>query len=242
MKKFLLPLAACLLSIPSFAQSYRGMFEIDLGTGISSDNTYDVGGIELKQQPSFGGAFSTTHGCQITPWLFAGVGFGASTYALNVTEWGTENGTTLKAYSLNVPLYLDLRWDMDVRRKVSPFIDLKMGYQWAFNLNPDNSCGNYYSTGGFYTTESALMCDPISGFYFQPTVGVRFRRNSKKGFGLGITYNTSIKRGVTGVRTISQNEYLPDLGTGSTEIPDVTLYDFGKRTYGALMLSLCFDF
>ena len=233
MKKLLLPLAACLLSIPSFAQSYRGMFEIDLGTGISSDNIYNVEGVELKQQPSFGGAFSTTHGCQITPWLFAGVGFGASTYAMNVSDSGTEEGTSLKLYSLNVPLYLDLRWDMDVRRKVSPFIDLKIGYQWAFNLNPDSSCGDDYdySYVSRYTTVSELMCDPISGFYFQPTVGVRFRRNSKKGFGLGITYNTSIKRGVTGVRTVSH--FGEDI---------VTLYDFGKRTYGALMLSLCFDF
>ena len=81
------------------------------------------------------------------------------------------------------------------------------------------------------------MCDPVSGFYFQPTVGVRFRRNSKKGFGLGITYNTSIKREVTGVRTVRQFEDAID-----DYITNVTSYDFGKRTYGALMLSLCFDF
>lgn len=239
MKKLLLPLAACLLSIPSFAQSYRGMFEIDLGTGISSDNTYDVGGVELKQQPSFGGAFSTTHGCQITPWLFAGVGFGASTYAMNVSEdkYSPTGVTTLKISSINVPLYFDLRWDMDVRRKVSPFIDLKVGYQWAFNVDSESHSGRFYYYQSPVTSETRLMCDPVSGFYFQPTVGVRFRRNSKKGFGLGITYNTSIKREVTGVRTVRQFEDAID-----DYITNVTSYDFGKRTYGALMLSLCFDF
>ncbi|MBQ9639970.1 MAG: hypothetical protein IJV06_00190 [Bacteroidaceae bacterium] len=76
-------------------------------------------------------ALSTTHGYQINPYVFAGVGAGVNCYRKSgKTSWG-------------VPIFADVRGNL-LNNSISPFLDLKIGYSVAdisgFYFSPSIGC------------------------------------------------------------------------------------------------------
>lgn len=74
-------------------------------------------------------AFSTTHGYQVNPYIFAGIGAGINYY------------TSPDAWS--VPIFADVRGTF-LNNSITPFIDLKIGYSIldaeGFYLSPSIGC------------------------------------------------------------------------------------------------------
>lgn len=93
-------------------KGYRGF--VDLGYTIG---TGDFGLDRIE--------FSTTHGYQILPCLFAGAGVGVHYY--------------FDAEAVEIPIFADLRADL-LKHSVCPFIDMKIGYtvheDTGFYFNP----------------------------------------------------------------------------------------------------------
>lgn len=93
---------------------------------------------------------STTHGYQFNNYFFLGIGAALSYY-------------TDKGY-LTVPVFLDIHTNVS-DRKVSPYIDLRIGYSFSSNV--------------------------IDGLYFSPGAGVRIRLcGGKHHMDCGLLYET----------------------------------------------------
>ena len=113
MKKFTFLLVLAIVSVGIGTQKgYRGF--VDLGYTIG---TGDFGLDRVE--------FSTSHGYQILPCFFAGVGVGAHYY--------------FDADAVEIPIFADLRADL-LKHSVCPFIDMKIGYtvheDTGFYFNP----------------------------------------------------------------------------------------------------------
>lgn len=104
---------------------------------------------------SFG--FETTHGYQIKNWLFVGVGAGL--------YYIYDSYNIYKKYCL-VPIYGDIRFDF-LNHSISPFFDLKVGYDFQ-TKNKDHN---------------------VKGLFLSPAIGVRIATKSKMAVNLSIGYN-----------------------------------------------------
>lgn len=85
----------------------------------------------------------TSHGCQIIPYLYAGVGVG-------VNYW-LESDYYSDAYS--VPVFAHVRGELHkvLRKNFSPYVDMKIGYSFAdcegFYFAPQVGCHFYFGHG-----------------------------------------------------------------------------------------------
>lgn len=223
MKRILVALSLVVAVFTMSAQSYRGFIDLFGGIATGSGHTVETGvGSFSDLKPNYGFGLSTSHGCQITPWGFVGIGVGAyTTVDHSVVNDGFEDDVT-GVYGIYIPISLDLRWDMNIRKKVTPFVDLKIGYQMVVDGTDDE-----YGEGELWGDGSPkhLHFESLPGFYFQPTVGVRFRMGKKSGFNLGITYNPTVRKRI----------YAFDRDGGAR----IGEKDF---TSGVAMLNLGFDF
>ena len=112
MKKFIFATILSLVCIPSFAQSefrerhggYKGFLDVDLA-GVFADGESSVS-FEL----------STSHGVQINPFVFAGVGIGIG------VSGGSVDYATIMA-----PIFAQTRFNF-TRTTISPYLDIKGGY------------------------------------------------------------------------------------------------------------------
>lgn len=190
MKKLLLFFVLLSLSLSSFALGYRGFYDLSIGISTYSKSTVSNSNYTMEVKPFLGFVGSTSHGCQITPFLFAGAGFGLC-YDLHDINYRNYKG---KFSTYSVPIFLDFRWDLDVRKKVTPFFDVKIGYQIGFGKSSIEF--NKNSNFDFYRNAAGSLGDigGINSFYFQPTAGVRFRIKQNVGFNLGVTYLPNLKR------------------------------------------------
>lgn len=100
-----------------------------------------------------------TGGLQISPNWFCGVGVGCYT-----AFWVPDT----EFYAIYIPVYGDIRWTPILGKRVCPFMDVKLGYQF----------------GGPVDQHSATY---VNGVYCQPSVGIRLGRAT--GFNIGIGYN-----------------------------------------------------
>ncbi|MDE7381585.1 MAG: hypothetical protein K2N03_05600 [Muribaculaceae bacterium] len=106
----------------------------------------------------------TTHGYQVLPnYLFLGAGAGGGVFI------GDEHGLRYSGQ-----IFGDIRSHLPLDSKFSPFVDVKLGYEW--NRNDDGE---------------AHRIDIQDGFYLSPSVGVNYALNEKFGLelSLGYTYN-----------------------------------------------------
>ena len=191
-KKLLLLVAILGLAIPSFEVSYRGMLDLSVGLPTSGETAVSGPSVRFDVNPTIGGLVTTSHGCQITPFLFAGLGGGTVIEWMDVDEYNS-NYHYDKNVMVSVPVFIDLRWDLDVRKKITPFVDLKIGYQIGLEGNSDLSRQSY---NGYYDEEyETRWIEAVNSFYFQPTAGVRFKGGKRTGFNLGISYLPTLKRG-----------------------------------------------
>lgn len=219
-------LLAMLTSLSSPAQDFRGcrgFLDLFGGLGVGKLNdSFRIGNhIMTDFQPHVAFGLNITGGYQITEYLFAGVGFGGYTildryheYVADLAYYNYDDYYNEDFPAVMLPIFVDCRWTLDLNRKINPFVDLKVGYQFRCSLD-DGEILSSYSDG------NCLFRSQEPGFYCMPTIGVRF--GGKSAFNLGISYLSTIRQ------RISSGTY--------TEMN--TLKTF---TQGAFMLSLGADF
>ncbi len=193
MKKLTFLLAVLILSIPCTASNYRGMFEIGAGPMFANEKIHTTTGDFKNKQTTIGGIFTTSQGCQFTPWLFAGAGVGVNLECKckNVGESAQpDNARTSKNTLISIPLFLDIRWDLDLNRKFSPYADLRLGYQLGMDgyvMYKAKSITNpqFITAGWMKSTD---------GMYVQATAGIRCKLGDNTGVNLGISFIPIVRR------------------------------------------------
>lgn len=159
-----------------FIDFFGGLCLGDMGAPYSTgSSTITV----LEPRISFG--MNVTGGYQITNYLFAGVGFGGYTVMDRYAEGYSYGDADNYFPAIMLPVFADCRWTLNINRKITPFVDLKIGYQFRCSLEDGNI--TYYSQNNLYLSQEA-------GFYCQPTIGVRFGKASA--FNFGFTFNPTI--------------------------------------------------
>ena len=136
---------------------YRGF--VDIGYSIGLDDSAESH-IDLM----------TTHGYQVLPQLFLGVGTGINYYG----QHGMDNVT--------IPIYADARFDLNSNR-YSPFADAKIGYSPCVN----DIKGFYMSLGGGLRFNfSRSFAGNIGLFYILQKVNTDFGRGNIDGIALKV--------------------------------------------------------
>lgn len=221
MKKILLIIALLTMPFAASAQGFRGFIDIFAGTQFGGGNfissPFDKPVHNVKQDLTFG--LNVTEGYQITNFLFAGVGFGGYTTLTGSTIRDSYyNDREREFHSLYFPIFADVRWTLNIDKKITPFVDIKAGYQFAFKLNDGNLT--------WYDSYRDTYVQGTNGAYFMPSVGVRFGKAS--GFNLGIAYNACI-----GTRYMQYRE----VGVDNYELKEVE-----SLKQGAFMVTFGADF
>ena len=172
MKKLIVLLFSVIMfSGAASAVDYRGFVEVN--PGFTPVDEHGPSGDEREAAIHFFGSLSTTHGVQLNRHIFAGVGVD-----LNLNSFANE-------YPLGVNVYGDVRYDLDIAKKWSPYVNLKVGYGIKtadaycklITEEPDEY--------GHYDTYAYVDYKP---FFINPSVGVRLRLSSKCGLNFGIGY------------------------------------------------------
>lgn len=245
MKKIFLIAALLMAASVASAQRYRGFLDLygGIGTGKGVSVSYD--GLMLdKIKPDYAFGLTTSHGCQVLPYLYVGVGVGANIAFSGADPYfdtpdykGMGNRST-KIYGVYVPAFLDLRWDLDTDRRFTPFVGVKIGHQFGITVESGGHDRGYswrtdsYNWSEDYVSESLFLYpSAASGFYFMPTVGCRFRIGAKTGLNLGLSYIPSVGSDIR----VEYERQSP------TEYKSEQVYE-ERHKIGALMLSLGLDF
>lgn len=163
------------------AVSYRGFAEGNIGLSFTYDHTnkLNVGGY-------------TTHGIQFYNVFYVGVGVG---YELFGEDYGFQlndqfSNKSIKISSISrIAFYGDLRWDgfglFGTGKRVSPFVDIKIGYHTNLKDIHQNYYYSYYSNIYNFNFK-AFSC---GGMFMKPTIGIRIGCSHKVGINLGIYYD-----------------------------------------------------
>lgn len=209
------------------SSGYRGFFDFLMGSGFGGEVNVEYGKYLIEDiRPGISFGFTTTHGYQINPHLYAGLGFGmiiGTTYAREY-DYNTIY-STYETNMVSVPLYLDLRWDFGLTEKTAPYVGLKVGYK--HNISTDEDWPSHRSG------DLGIITDTSGQFFLQPSVGMRVRTGNKKGFNLGLSYSLMEKRKLRAVYDIRG---LNGIYEDSREL------DLGSATGGMIMLNIGFDF
>ena len=167
MKKLVVSfLTAILFSGAASAADYRGFAEIGVGSAIHKEIGYghSISSVALE--------LSTTHGAQFNRHLFVGAGVDLSDY-LSHDIYTTE--ADLKVFG-------DFRYDLDITKRWSPFVNLKVGYR----VVSAKVFGEIVLEDGTFTRDwREEKYDP---FYINPSVGVRLRLSSRCGLNFSVGY------------------------------------------------------
>lgn len=219
MKKILLILMVAFVPLFSQAQGFRTFLDLHAGRALSAaGGEYRTDAdVVSNVKPALTFGLNITEGYQITPNLFAGIGFAgyASFLSFDYDDYGyNEVETTF--YSLYFPFYADVRWNFFPGRSITPYADVKIGYQIGVKVSEGELT---------WRSNDNICAVHKNGVYFVPSVGVRFGKAS--GFNLGIAYNTSI--GMKFIRKSTDNG-----------IPTRTVLD--SASTGAIMLTFGADF
>ena len=220
---------------------YRGFFTYTGGFGWGGTMNFHIGNASItdfgKNTAMFG--ISTTHGYQINPKFYVGLGAGLSPLMMYYQElryipyndYSYQNGE-YDLYGVAFQFYADFRWDYDIKAKTSPFVDLKMGLQRI--LSTGDIDGYYYDY--YYDNDFDLECQHTSGFLLMPTVGIRTAIGAKRAINFGLSYNIFVKRAVE-ITTYSYYQ-LPDGNYINTSYPAKKF----SATGGCLLFNFGFDF
>ena len=117
-------------------KGYRGF--VDLGGFVGLNNTFDSYAAFM---------LSTSHGYQINPYFYFGVGIGVNVYKYHSSYTWAELDDT----DAFIPFYVDFRVFPIGRKRVTPFVGMKLGYSVSTMEDVENG-GNF---GGFYHQYSA---------------------------------------------------------------------------------------
>lgn len=176
MKKLIFTLiACCLLTANVLAVSYKGFVDSSFGLAIEKNvlNGEHTTGLYV--------GLSTTHGIRFAKYFFVGAGIG-----YNYREGHPDNTSGVQL--MNV--YGDIRWDGQRRcwgksKKVSPFVDIKIGYQqmiqgkYVFDVSQ-------YLYGPEPNIRETWAYSYLGGLFVKPTIGIRAKISQKVGINFGL--------------------------------------------------------
>lgn len=182
------------------------MFEIGGGPIFAKEKIHTSTGNFKNKKTTIGAMFSTSHGCQFTPWLFAGAGVGVNLEFINPPKSVAEKSTgsyTSKKTLISIPLFVDIRWDLDVNREFTPYADLRLGYQLGMEgyiiykaqsvLNP-----SYITAGSIKSAD---------GMYVQASAGVKWKIGNNGCQFRHFLHTSSTKRNTHKCATLLQPEF-----------------------------------
>ena len=164
MKKLIISLLTVILfSTTASAVTYRGF--VDAGVGIITGD--DCSSIISPY-------CSTTHGIQINPHLFVGVGMNV----IDLLEMSFDNGDDVYFdYMLSLSPYLALRYDVNVIKRWSPFIECGIGKRI------------YTKYGSEFNDNERHMDDlGLSSLFINPKIGIRLKVSTRCAFNFAISY------------------------------------------------------
>lgn len=167
---------------------YRGFFDImgGFGTGGAMNVTDGMNSVNNIGRSSIAFGWTMTHGYQINHKFYAGLGFGANCVMLYSEEVEYYTDASHKFYGMALPVFADFRWDYDITAKTSPFVDLKLGYQYVASIDDDD----YYD----WYNNFSVTPESTGGVFIMPTIGLRAAIGSKRAINIGLSYNISLKR------------------------------------------------
>lgn len=264
MKKFILLGLGVAMFANANALSYRGFVDFEAGictnkiTYYESPDIYNAtpeGFPGFKSNMAFG--VTTSHGVQLNPSFFVGLGTGVFTSFVK-SDYKNVDGSSSSAYDgeanaikgLNIPLFLNGRWELDIRKKATPYVDLKIGYQFIANISgysqirvcpiPNaQTLGSAYVPGiqyDPYYLNGWVDCNPTGGFFLLPSVGYRFKITKKSGFNIGMSYLVSIP-----YRIDLETRLIGDAYQNHNVLAE-TKSKINSMHTGVLMLNFGFDF
>lgn len=218
----------------SRTSGYRGFFELQGGVGFGGKVNVQAGDLDISNIGSpimFG--WTTTHGYQINPNLFVGLGIGENATLLyaDTQDYSYQYGDH-KFDSLIIPVFADARWDFGLQGKTAPFVDLKLGYQICHRLSDD--WHSSYASGNYLT----LLNQNTGGLLIMPTIGLRTKVRNRCGFNIGLSYNLMVPKKLTA----TYSYHLPDWNNPDRWDYDETHLELGRSVSGVLLLNFGFDF
>lgn len=157
-----------LIGIVSFGQGYEGKVSIGYMYGI--DNMDDDHPFN-----AFGG-FSNAHnrllidvlnGYRFHPQIFTGIGTGIRKYFVSERNWRDFN-------MMLIPIYGNVKSNL-TKTKVSPFVELSVGYSFVVYDEVSNDFGYYLDTEG--------------GFMYCFSVGIDVKLKNSKSLSIGIGHD-----------------------------------------------------
>ncbi len=125
---------------------------------------------------TYGVSIFTSHGCQLIPELYVGLGIGFLGYF--------SGDDYDDSWALSIPVFVHLRRDLHtvLQKNAAPYVDVKVGYSFA----EDDDYGSYYGNHHHYDSDDCIL---FKGLYFNPSVGYHFYfGESKVGIGVGLEY------------------------------------------------------
>lgn len=174
--------ATCMAAFVSSAVAetpYRGFVDASFGLCVGRSGMTD--GYEMyKPGNEFTLLGTTTHGVQLNDSWFVGGGVGVTLY--ENSDWHPGDDKRGFEASYSIPIFAAGRWELSHSRKVTPFVDLKIGYA----IRSDKYRGlNTMSPGTDYPD---CRSTPAGSFFIQPTAGVRVAVSQRVGLNFGLTY------------------------------------------------------
>ncbi|MDR1200818.1 MAG: hypothetical protein LBL58_04180 [Tannerellaceae bacterium] len=159
---------------PLDISGYRGFFDAGytVAMGESSTNRIEI---------------TTSHGYQINPSIFVGVGFGVNLYSngfykdsiargykpgghKDVVFQGNENSVDSLNISATLPIFADVRYNFMTEGQIIPFAGLKAGYSLGLASTKKE---DYNESGVLIRTTTATRVESV-GFYVAPSIGAKY--------------------------------------------------------------------
>lgn len=160
-KKFISSVLVCLMAISTIAMAQTENVTKSLYPA-KGYRTFVEGGMEVENNGSYIVSLSTIHGGQIIPQLYVGAGFMFNTGVYKTPD--IYSGKWDMTINELIPL-LSVRYDI-LKRKVSPFIEGRLGYRMTLSTSRLTSGSRGSRTTGVDDAEYGKM-------YISPSAGVR---------------------------------------------------------------------
>lgn len=159
---------------------YRGFIELGAGANISG-GYWDLYKQGVEGEPGLTGLLKMSHGVQCTQHFYIGVGLGVL-----YSKHDLFQGNTSISQRLGIPITLNLRSNFIKNRRLSPYLDINIGYSLGIGNKPITTTG--YDWDGS-TQQYKFDFDPYSptGIYFDAGLGLAIFHNAKNSINLGVS-------------------------------------------------------
>lgn len=144
----------------------RGLYDFYVGAALGSKFDIQQRGVNLTDiHPSYTWGFNVSLGYQLTHQIFIGGGIGERVFNVGVTADDNEKLSSNGGY---FPIFAEVRWDQNLEKKITPFADLKLGYQFGAGNGDVRAHGSVF---------------------LEPTLGARFKIVNRVNICVGASYS-----------------------------------------------------